>query len=212
MALEEYCAACTELSENGDYSGKYYCFNFGEDRYACDPKCHRFSEAYSRSDSARKNMYNNSLSHQSGGGCYLTTAMCYILGYPDNNYYLETLRMFRDNILKKDIKYIPLLLMYDVIGPQISANLLKDQDKEIIAKTLFTQYITKSVTAIENNKIQEAVNIYIAMTNSLANKYNINTHILEINPQSINFDKVDINSLGHGRKKVKRLELTQTNI
>lgn len=201
MALEEYCAACTELSENGDYSGKYFCFNFGEDRYACDPKCHRFSEAYSRSDSARKNMYNNSLSHQSGSGCYLTTAMCHILGYPDNNYYLEMLRMFRDNVLKQDFKYISLLLMYDMIGPQISMNLYKDEDREIISKTLFTKYIIKSVEAIENNKTQEAINIYVAMTNSLANRYNINTHILQMNPND-----VDINSLGHGRCKTRRLE------
>ena len=38
---------------------------------------------------------------QSSGGCYLTTAMCDILGYPDDNYYLQMLRTFRDEFYKQ---------------------------------------------------------------------------------------------------------------
>ena len=40
---------------------------------------------------------------------------------------------------------------------------------------MFNNYISKAVTAIEENKINEATNIYVAMTNILAEKYNINT-------------------------------------
>ena len=206
MALESYCASCTYLGERADSYGKYWCEKKGQDMYACDPKCTSWCEAYRRSTYARENMYNNSASHTSPGGCYLTTTMCNILGYEDNNYYLQTLRTFRDTTLKKDFKYIPLLVSYDVIGPQIAYNLENDENKEVIAKTLFTNYISKAVTAIESNKKQEAVNIYVAMTTLLANKYNINTNTLYISPESINLDTIDINNLGHGRTRTRRLE------
>ena len=195
MALESYCAACTYLNENADYNGKYWCKRKGEDHYACDPKCYSFCEAYGRSNSARQNMFDNSRSHSSGG-CYLTTAMCHVLGYPDNNYYLDTLRKFRDDILKQDIKYLPLLVTYDQIGPQIAYNLEQDKNKEIIAKTMFTKYITPAVTAIEENKIETATNIYVAMTNTLAEMYNINTNIITINEEEL-----DMTTLGHGRTR-----------
>jgi len=97
MSYEDYCAACTYLSERSDYNGTYYCERKGEDIYASDAKCYNFCEAYSRSNSSRENMYENSASH-TGSGCYLTTIMCQILGYPDNNYYLDTLRKFRTDI------------------------------------------------------------------------------------------------------------------
>lgn len=196
MALESYCAACTYLGERIDYKGKYYCSRNG-DVYASDPRCDSFCEAYSRSNSARENMYNNSRGHQ--GGCYLTTAMCNILNYPDDNYYLQTLRSFRDNTLKTNINYIPMLLVYDTIGPMIAYNLLNDKNKEEIANSLFNEYISKAVTSIENEKVEDAINIYMAMTTSLAKRYNIDLSLLYIDPSSINEDLLDIESLGHGR-------------
>lgn len=200
MAYESFCASCTYLSEEATYERKYFCEMEGKDVKACDSKCYNWIEAYSRSDDSRKNMYN----YSNESGCYLTTAMCDILGYPDDNYYLQMLRTFRDETLKKNIKYIPILIQYDVIGPQIAYNLYQDQNKTTIAKTLFTAYITKAVTAIEENKTQEAVNIYIAMTNTLARRYNINTHIMYIKPNSINLDNINMETLGHGR--IKKLE------
>lgn len=195
MALEGYCAACTYMGEDDNYDGKYYCERKGERRYACDAKCYSFCEAYSRSRYTRENMYDNSRQHQSSG-CYLTTAMCNILNYPDDNYYLQTLRTFRDTVLKQNYKYIPILLSYDVIGPQIAYNLMNDEKRVEIATSLFNNYITASVTAIENNKTNDAINIYTAMTQSLADKYNINTNIVITN-------EININDLGHGRTRKK---------
>ena len=202
MAYEDYCASCTYLGDNYEYNGKYFCDRKGERVLACDPKCYRYCEAYSRSNSARENMYGISKDHSSSG-CYLTTAMCYILGYPDNNYYLETLRNFRDETLKKNTKYFPILLTYDVIGPQIVKNLLVDPNKEVIAKRLFSEYITKAVTAIENNKIEEAINIYVAMTHTLASRYSIESNIIYIDPKTITKYPNDIENLGHARTKKK---------
>lgn len=211
MALESYCASCSWLGEDANYEGKYFCEDKGERRYACDSKCYNWLEAYERSDYSRRNMYDYSHSHlgiSDSVGCYLTTAMSNILGYEDNNYYLETLRKFRDETLKKDYVYIPLLLMYDVIGPQIAYELNKDPNKKSIAKMLFDDpkagYIQKAVIAIEENKIQDAIEIYVAMTQSLAKRYNINTNVLHIHPESINPDTIDINTLGHGKSRIKR--------
>ena len=193
MSLYDYCCACTYLSENADYNGKYWCSTKGEDHYACDPKCYSFCEAYSRSRSAMENMYDNSRSH-AGSGCYLTTIMCKILNYPDNNYYLNTLRNFRDNTMKTNIKYIPLLLTYDIVGPMIAYNLENDKDREQIAITFFNNYITKSVGAIEEEKYVTAINIYKAMTEELANRYNINMNIIYPEQKDINYE-----TLGHGK-------------
>lgn len=207
MALESYCAACTYMGESADYNGKYWCERKGESRYASDSKCYSFCEAYSRSNYSRENMYDNSKSHlsSSSDGCYLTTAMCNILGFPDDNYYLQMLRTFRDTVLKQDFKYIPLLLSYDIIGPQIANQLINDENRTEIATNLFNNHITRAVTAIENNKTNDAINIYVAMTETLAQNYNINTNIVMLKPEEVN-----IMELGHGRSRTKKY--TETNI
>ena len=197
MALESYCAACTYLGENSDSSGKYYCDKKGEYHYATDSKCYSFCEAYSRSNSSRQNMFDNSNGHQ-GSGCYLTTIMCKLLEYPDNNYYLNTLRGFRDNIMKPNPKYIPLLITYDMVGPMIARELELDKNGKTIAKVFFDRYITKAVSAIEEGKNNDAINIYKAMTETLANNYNINMNIININ--KYNYDKA---LLGHAKVRRK---------
>ena len=197
MAYEAYCAACTYMGENSDYSGKYWCERKGEDCYACDAKCYNFCEAYSRSNYSRENMYNNSLNHSGSSGCYLTTIMCKLLNYPDDNYYLNTLRKFRDNVMKPNPKYIPLLLMYDFVGPMISYKLEIDPQGKYLANIFFNKYITKAVSAIEEEKYETAINIYKAMTEELANNYNIN--IALITPEENN---IDMNTLGHARKRI----------
>lgn len=202
MAYEDYCAACTYLGEDANYDGKYYCDRKGERVYACDPKCYRFIEAYSRSNSGRSNMYSNSKDHMSSG-CYITTAMCNILGYQDDNYYLNTLRTFRDKTLKKDYKYINLLLMYDLYGPLIATNLKNDTNNKEIATHLFNGYITKAVTAIEHKKTSDAVNIYIAMTHTLAERYNINMNLLFIEDETTKLKTINTYPLGRGRVKEK---------
>ena len=194
MAYEAYCAACTYMGERC-YGSKYWCEIKGEDRSAADPKCCNFCEAYSRSNSARQNMYENS-GGSYGSGCYLTTIMCKLLNYPDNNYYLNTLRKFRDNVMKTNPKYIPLLITYDMIGPMIAYELERDSNGKEIAQAFFNNYITKSVTAIEEEKYESAINIYKVMTNELGNRYNISK---DIKPIEIS----DYNLLGHARIKRK---------
>ena len=199
MAYEGNCAACTYMGENSNYEGKYWCSLKGEDRYACDSKCYSFCEAYARSNYSRSNMIENSRGHM-GSGCYLTTIMCKILKYPDNNYYLNTLRSFRDNVMKTNPKYIPMLLTYDTVGPIISYNLSIDKDKYLIASTLFSKYIVKAVEAIEEEKYNVAISIYMAMTCELGRRYNTNIECIAPHIDSINME-----SLGHAR--VKKIDI-----
>ena len=199
MALENYCAACTYLGEKTDYTGKYYCEKKGDYYYATDPKCSRFCEAYSRRNSARENMYDNSESHLNNSKrCYLTTIMCKLIGYEDNNYYLNTLRKFRDTFMKTNSEYQQLLAIYDIIGPQVSQKLESDPNGKEIANTFFNKYISNATMAIEANKNQSAINIYVAMTHALAEKYQIQIP----DSKEINIDEIDKTTLGHGKVRL----------
>ena len=189
MSYESYCAACTYLTDNG------WCERKGENHKGSDPRCYSFCEAYSRSDSARENLYD----YTPTSGCYLTTIVCKILNFDDNNYYLNTLRKFRDNTMKTNPKYISLLLTYDIVGPTIARNLENDKNNKEIAEVFFDKYIVPSVDAIEAGKEQTAINIYTSMTDELAKHYDIDINI--INP---NLDKIDMDYLGHGKIRTRK--------
>lgn len=195
MAYEAYCAACTYLGENADSYGKYYC-RYKGDRYACDPKCGLYIEAYSRSSSARENMYDNSRNHK----YYITTAILNALKFPDNNYYLITIGSFINVTLKQNMKYYPLLFAYEIIGPEIVKKLKEDKDNVDIASQMFKQYINPTVIAIENNKTEDAVNIYKTMTIELAKRYEIDTNIILPDPKQISIVEL---RRGRTRTKVK---------
>lgn len=191
MSYESYCAACTYLGENADSYGKYYC-RYKGDRYASDPKCGLYIEAYSRSSGARENMYDNSRSHK----YYITTAILNALKFPDNNYYLKTIGTFINVTLKQNMKYYPLLFAYEIIGPEIAKRLNEDENKSDVATLMFKQYITPTIIAIENNKTEDAVNIYKNMTIELAKKYEVDLNIIVPDPEQIS-----IIELGQGRTK-----------
>ena len=192
--IENFCASCTYLGDSAD-CGKYWCERKGKDVYATDSKCSSYCYGYSKGEECMKNKYNVSADAGSSG-CYLTTMMCQLLGFEDDNYYLNKLRYFRDNVMKKSGEYIPLLIVYDVVGPIISKKLANDEYGEVIAKVYFDEYITKAVHAIEEEKNKEAINVYIAMTDSLAKRYGIDTTFVRPDIKDI-----DMQSLGHARRR-----------
>ena len=182
MAYEAYCASCTWMNENQN-SRKYFCNMKGDWRYANDPKCGNYCEAYSRSDSGRENMYRYS------SGYYRTTAILNIIRALDNNYQIHTLGDFIENTLRKDMQYFPLLVAYEIIGPQIAERLQEDPNKIKIATTMFYQYIKPTIKAIEENKTEDAINIYKTMTIELAKRYNIDTNIVLPLQPNLNLSK-----------------------
>ena len=192
MAYESYCASCTWMNENQN-SRRYYCTMQGSWRYANDPKCNSYCEAYSRSDSARENMYRYS------SGYYITTAILNIVRALDKNYQIQVLGDFIENTLRKDMQYFPLLVAYEIIGPQIAKKLQEDPDKIKVAVTMFYQYIKPVIKAIEENKTEEAVNTYKTMTLVLANRYNVDTNIVLPKPEDLNLSNPE--EKGHTRKR-----------
>lgn len=202
--MAHYCSECTYLDlETGDSSGKFWCDKKLERHLASDIECNRFCEAYSRSNSTSKSAYQYSLEHSSNSGCYLTTILCYILGMPDNNYFLNTMRNFRNNCLQKNKKYKQLLVEYDIVGPEIAKALNNDPLKKTIAIKFFNQYIISIVNLIEKNESEKAVTRYIEMTNSLKKLYSINN----ANTNIIYIESADIKESGHGIYKVKKITL-----
>ena len=171
MAFESYCASCTYMNENQHY-GKYYCTRKGEWRKASDPKCYSYCQAYSRSDGGRRNMYEYSSRY------YITTAILSILNAIDNNHQIEALGEFIEGTLRTDLKYLPLLYAYEIIGPQIATELKEDKNKTQVAANMFYQYIKPTIKLIEQKETDAAVNLYKTMTLELAKRYHINTNII----------------------------------
>lgn len=204
MAWEEYCAACTYMKENANY-GKFWCEMKNTYKLANEIRCYNYCEARRRSNSTRENMIY--ISRNANSGCYLTTIMCKLLEFPDNNYYLNTLRNFRDNVMQTNPNYLPLLLTYDVVGPVISEKLINETDGKQIAETFFNNYIEKAVTAVEEKKNETAIKIYTAMTQALADKYQITIPLMEVD------SNINPQELGHGytRKRTYQKKKDQFN-
>lgn len=202
--MAHYCAECTYLDLSSERDGKFWCEKRLERHAANELECDRFCEAYSRSSSVSKSAYDFSEEKtSSGSGCYLTTIICNILGLPDNNIYLKTLRDLRDNVLQKDQKYKKLLVEYDIIGPKIANYISKDPSKKIIANNYFYNYIIPIIYFINEGNIEKAIQLYTTMTNKLKNLYNLDN----INLTTIEIDEANILESGHGKYVKKRAVL-----
>lgn len=127
--------------------------------------------------------------------CYITTTMCSVLNYSDDCKYLKTLRDFRDKYMKYDPKCLPLLLEYDKVGPLISQAINQDKQKETVAKAMFDNYIIPAVCSIEAQDYDQALELYVNMTDSLRNHYGISPVTL----RQEDFEKVDYDTLGKSR-------------
>ena len=119
--------------------------------------------------------------------------LCDILKLSDSNYYINTLRKFRDNYLTQDNKYKSILAEYDIIGPIICRYLIKDKQNKLIAAKSFFNYIKPIVSLINENMYIDAINLYKLMVNSLKSMYSISD---AINQKEI--EDIDIKNSGHG--------------
>ena len=192
--MDKICGSCTYLDlSDGNCYGKYYCNKKWERHLATDPACYSYTKAYSRDSGTIKNALDFSKSKNSSSSCYITTMLCYILKLSDFNYYLNTLRNFRDSYLSKNIEYNYLLVEYDIIGPMICNNLINDKQNKLIAARMFFNYIKPVVSLINDNMYKDAINLYVLMINKLKGLYDINYIITEKQ-----IDNCDIKKAGHG--------------
>ena len=108
-----------------------------------------------------------------GGGCYITTALCTILGLEDDCPIMTTLRRFRDGVLAQDARYQPILEEYEVLGPRISAALAKDPQGSMVAQSLHRQQLQPIAALIEEGRHEAAIQRYRNMVLELVSRYEL---------------------------------------
>ena len=191
--MDKICGSCTYLDlSDGNCYGKYYCNKKWERDLAFDPACGSYTKAYSRDRGTIENAIDFSKG-KNNSGCYITTMLCDILKLSDSNYYLNTLRNFRDNYLAQDSKNKELLVEYDIVGPQICRYLLVDRQNKLIAAKMFFNYIKPVVSLINDKMYIDAINRYKMMIEALKCLYGIEANITEYEIASC-----DISKSGHG--------------
>lgn len=158
------CADCVymNLSDRSPYdSSKAWC----SERRAYYPPTDRACSSRFKYDESRN----------SSSGCYLTTITCEILGYEDNCATLQTLRLFRDEVLMQDEQYNNLLCEYDIVGPVIADSIRKSIKPKEISRFLFDTYIEPTKNCIQMGKFDLAVSIYTYMVEELKKLCGIKT-------------------------------------
>ncbi len=96
-------------------------------------------------------------------GCFVTTAVCEILGKDDNCYELETLRNFRDNELLSDDNLKELVYKYYAMSPKLISIIEKQSNKKEFSQFIFSRHIELIVKQIDNNNFTEAISLYKKM-------------------------------------------------
>lgn len=135
----------------------------------------------------------------SSSSCFITTVTCDILGKEDNDYVMQKLRNFRDNILQKGEEYYEILKLYDVIGPMIADKLRQDEEKELFVPVLYT-ILQRIVKLIDIKDYETAIEKYRIMTLLLINRYNLKHlfNCLMDHGFGYNADNFNPKNAGHG--------------
>ena len=100
-----------------------------------------------------------------GEGCFITSAVCYYSGKPDNCIELTTLRNYRDCWLKNQADGKKLIDEYYKIAPKIVRNIKKLSNCKEIFSSLLNNYIEPCIELINSEKFVECKNLYIKMVN-----------------------------------------------
>jgi hypothetical protein len=117
-------------------------------------------EAFGKS----KDNENENESEGKGGGCFLTTAAVDVLGEADNGDTLQTLRWFRDTIMRARPDWSADVDEYYRIAPAIVERLNGD---EATYRDLMDKHIRPAVTAIKAGEYEKAYRVYRAMVDEL---------------------------------------------
>lgn len=183
--MEKVCGECIYLDytnkEKYSSKDKFYCLKGRGYREPTERACHY-------DYTLNQNIYNNGGYKPSG--CYITTIVCNILGYDDNCELLQTLRQFRENILRPNPDYLPLLIQYDQIGPLISEKITNSDNPYDLALNILIKYLLPVSSYIKEKNYQVAIKLYTDMVNCLTNYFHIIEPTLNINIEDINKENV----------------------
>ena len=158
--MANFCSECALYDSNGTpkWGDEHYCSKKGKYLKPTTSACSSFVK-------------NNAKEGYQRAGCYITTIVCNILGYPDDCNLLVTLRDFRENYLKQNSECLPLLIEYDQIGPIISDSIVNDPDAKITAIENTRNFLIPCVEAIKAGNLDKAIEIYKSLVLLLKLKY-----------------------------------------
>lgn len=165
--MANYCGNCAhyDLNQKEYWGDRYYCTKTCKYKESNDKACYNFVERPEKG--------------YQPAGCFITTAVCEILGYTDDCELLVTLRNFRENYLKKTKEGRMILQEYDQVGPMISCYLR--QEPVINSIVLTTKYIIPCVDLIKRKKYIEAIVLYETMVQTLKEQYNLTDYRVNYN-------------------------------
>ena len=194
--MADMCGQCLNIDwdnkEQHTSRVRYYCNEMRKYVEPKDSSCRYFDEDKSITQNDSGGFQQSGIKYNQSG-CYITTIIVNILGYPDDCELLTVLRNFRDNTLKTNINYLPLLFEYDRIGPIITNYIIREKNNHIFALGLLNHFLLPCTYAIKQNNIEEAIEIYKNMVMYLNDTFNLPT--IEIkNPTTY-----DLETLGKGR-------------
>lgn len=127
--------------------------------------------------------------------CYITTMVCNVLGLEDDCEVLSNLRLFRNNVLQTNISYIPILMEYDTIGPEIAKSIneeYRETKDQTICQGMYNKFLVPTSEMITEKNYQGAIRKYMEMVQALKEYYGIQT------PQQI-IENYDNSKGGHGK-------------
>jgi hypothetical protein len=95
--------------------------------------------------------------------CFITTAICDILGKADDCDELQTLRQFRNTYMLSDTERRGLVDLYYETAPAIAKRMRENDDRHQEATSLYDEHIAPAVDAIKAGRDEEGMRIYSAM-------------------------------------------------
>ena len=183
--MSDYCGNCAYF----DLKQKEY---WG-DRYYCTETC-KYKE---KSDSACYRYVKKPANGYTPAGCFITTVICYKLGFRDNCEYLTNLRTLRETYLKSIPAGIRLLQEYDQIGPILSTELLSCPIVD--AELLMIRFIRPCNEAIKTKNYSQATKIYLNMVEELKDRFSVALEGIEVNYTK----PYSLEDLGKGRGRIR---------
>ena len=184
-----YCTDCQNLGRNE--KDTYKDFITKKTTYRC-----KEGKGYKKLDDEICNKFkiNKDTGSFRNSGCYITTIVCNILGKKDDHIVLNTMRNFRDNFLKQNDNFIPILQEYDQIGPIISMNIESELNREYVANFAMAYYLVPCVEAYQHGKNILALDYYKEMITFFKQKY-------DLCDLKVDYDReYNIATLGKGRR------------
>lgn len=102
---------------------------------------------------------------------YIITAYCILNKLPYDSEVMTKLLGVRNTYMKKNDEGQEFLEEYDIIGPVLADNLMKDMYRYDIVKELEKEYIKPMLIFVNENRFEDVQNTFISMIDKLKLRY-----------------------------------------